>query len=345
LFGDVIEIPFRAPQIYKPYAEMDLSNIVGAMLFRRNLARAHPFLIGPATLECLLEKPVDNYDYISTGRLPFNPLFFEFTDKVPAIIPKVKRSEVTLQGVYLCANQAQQGLDYIFSSFWKDKKGEIMGIDLFMKDPRQTRFKGMVSHISQSNFELSETKFDRNRYSFVIDTDEDVIHISQTPKKEAALAYELHKNTGELVDFKKLFDISLPLSSVEHRIFEMIPSLATNLINYINAHNISIFTRTRFRPEIQNVPNVSKEYPYSIVKVTDAEYREPQTEHHGKVLTYQLAVRGHNRRLKDDAGIIRKVIWIDSYVKGPPGTPFYDTRHEVTAKKILAERELFREIK
>ena len=68
-FGEVIEIPFRCPDFYKPYAEMDLDNFTGAIQFRRNFARAHPFLIGPATLESLLDKPVDNYDYITTGKL------------------------------------------------------------------------------------------------------------------------------------------------------------------------------------------------------------------------------------------------------------------------------------
>ncbi len=339
LFGDVVEIPFSCPSHYRPYAELDLDNFAGAMQFRRNFKRTHPFLIGPATLESLLDKPVDNYDYITTGKLPFNPLFFEFTENVSATIPRIKRSNVTLQGVYLCASSKKEGLEYVFTSFWKDVDGEILGIDLFMDDPRATHFRGLVTHLSRSNFDLDKPGIDRNRYQFVIDAN-NKIHISRTAKKEAALALAIHQNTGQLVDLNNLFDESLPLDSISANVFSMIPSLSINIINYINAHNVTIATRSRNLLEPLTLSTIDKK-PYSIIQVKEETYDEPLTQHQGHILTYQLAIKGHNRRLRDEAGNIRKISWIAPYIKGPEGTPYYDTRHEVTAKKIIAERQLF----
>jgi len=84
--------------------------------------------------------------------------------------------------------------------------------------------------------------------------------------------------------------------------------------------------------------------PYSFVEVRDESYDEPKNHHKGQILTYQLAVRGHNRKLRDENMQIKKIIWIAPYTKGPEGAPFYDTRHEVTAKKIWAEKALFANI-
>src|SRR3989338_6731374 len=83
---------------------------------------------------------------------------------------------------------------------------------------------------------------------------------------------------------------------------------------------------------------------YSFVEVRDESYDEPKNHHKGQILTYQLAVRGHNRKLRDENMQIKKIIWIAPYTKGPEGAPFYDTRHEVTAKKIWAEKALFANI-
>jgi len=340
-FGDVISIPFSCTDKCKPYAEMDLGNIASAMQFRLNFSRTHPFLIGPATLESLLDKPVENYDYIKTGKLPFNPLLFEFTEKIPATIPHIKRSNVTLHGIYLCASPSNNPDSYVFSSFWKDNDGEIIGIDLFMNDPRSTRFHGLVSHLSRSNFDIDNGRLDKNRYKFLIDVNKNKMHISQTIQKDAALAYEMYKDTGQPVDFNKLFDLSIPLDSISHNIFVMVPNLATNLINYINAHNVTIISRELVKPEGPIIPAFPNNNQYSIITVKDETYEEPKTHHQGKILTYQLSVRGHNRRLRDGTGIIIKTSWISPYIKGPEGAPFYDARHEVTAKKIMAEKSLF----
>jgi len=343
LFGDVIEIPFRSSDRYKPYAEMDLEGFAGAMQFRLNFARAHPFLVGPATLESLLDRPAENYDFIRQGRLPFNPLFFEFTEAPSGFIPGIKRSNVNLKGVYLCASPSKESgnLTYVFSSFWKDKEGEILGVDLFMDDPKSTNFKGHVSHLSQSNFELDKTTVDKNAYKFVVDMNKGKVHISQTPKKLAALLNHEHNAPTELVDFSKLFDRPVPYNPDEHTVFSMVPNLCTNLVNYVNAHNVTITTKSRQSPSEPSEEGSPNSRPYSIVTVKDETHHEPITHHQGRVLTYQLAIRGHNRRLRNSEGEVVKTSWIPSYIKGPEGAPFYDTRHEVTAKKILAERALY----
>ena len=341
-YGEVISIPFSCPDEFRPYAEVDLENFAKGMRFRLNFGHAHPFLIGPATLESLLDKPVDNYDYISEGKLPFNPLFFEFTDYIPATIPKVKRSEVSLHGIYLFAPLSNGPKDYVFTSFWKDNKREIMGIDLFMNDPKSTLFHGQVSHLSGSNFALDELKSNKNRYQFVINTTNNQMYIARTAEKEIALYEAMRKHGGELVDFTKLFDESIPLDSIQSNVFSMIPSLSTNLINYINSHNITIVTNPRITSSETRVSSLPNNKKYSVIRVRDEVHHESLTHHQGQLLTYRLAVRGHNRRLRDEKGQIVKTSWISPYIKGPEGAPFFDTRHEVTANKILAERELFK---
>jgi hypothetical protein len=47
-----------------------------------DLARAHPFLIGPATADSLMNRSPDRLDYIENGQFPFDNTFFEMMDPI-----------------------------------------------------------------------------------------------------------------------------------------------------------------------------------------------------------------------------------------------------------------------
>ena len=46
------------------------------------LNNLHPFLVGSATLESLVNETPSTYEYISCGKLPFDNLFFEFKEPI-----------------------------------------------------------------------------------------------------------------------------------------------------------------------------------------------------------------------------------------------------------------------
>src|SRR3989338_2536422 len=335
--GVIVTIPFRCSKEYRPYAEMDLDNFASAMQFRLSFVNTPPFLIGPATLDSLLDKPVGSYDYIEDGKFPFNPIFFEFMDDIPAKIPRIKRSDVKLKGIYLCKGTR----DYVFSSFWKDAEGEIIGVDLFMKDPRARYFRGMVSHFSRSNFDLDNGRLDRNRYNFLINMDKNKLHIAQSLKKEAAFAQAMHNwNPDKLYDFNELFDETIPLDSVPNDAFSMVPNLATNLVNYINAHNIRTIKITGSAPR-KLMPSTEKpdeDRPFYLVTVKDGQRIEYEEQRKVWDLQWRIFVRGHDRKYRDhNTQQILKTSWIPPHVKDPPTAPWREQRYEVLAQKLLRE--------
>ncbi len=140
------------------------------------------------------------------------------------------------------------------------------------------------------------------------------------------------------------------ISEVKNNLFlQQIPNLCTNIINYINAHNVTIVTKEREVIELERDERNKKkkkvhQRPFHLIVVKDKVIEEPESPKETGQWTLQerLYVRGHDRRYRDDTGNIRMTLWISPYVKGPPNAPWREQRYAVLADKLMREKEMMK---
>lgn len=328
---DFSHIALPAISAYGMYSQ----NVAASGLAMENMKKARPILIGPATLDSLINNEPEDYGYIINEQLPFKNMFFEFIEPVKLKMP-FDRGENDLAGIHFNAmheltdESFADNHNYLLELYYTTKKGAIKRIIISCDPATKCSFRGSVQGI--------RFYADMGSKSVKYTTLEDI-------------SEELAKGNIVGPDFTSDYRNSGPLSEIDRgNFFINVANLCTNIINYINAENKeTVEMRRQVTVKTGNnggkVRRETREEPYYIIKITAPREYTKEYTHTG--MTWQLDERicviGHNRRLRDENGEIRKVIWIDPCVKGPANAPWKNARYELMGEMIKRERKMMKE--
>ena len=292
------------------------------------LRKARPILIGPATLDMLLYEQPESYEYIKEGHLPFNNMFFEFLEPVSLGMPFLQQSR-KIVGIHFY-------LSSILNSTFTDEQRYIS--EMYYEDNEKLRSLIMTCNpVTMAEFQGS-TKFVR----FLIDMGSGIVRYS----RDEDIVEEVKKGNMKALN---AYLCSKPLDELENKdFFITMANLCTNFINYINAENKEVIEYKRnVMIKSNNNGNSRKtavrQEPYSVIKIKpyiNHTYERDESAGKSWELKERIYVRGHNRRLRDENGGIRKIIRIDPCVKGPPDAPWKEQRYEVLYRQLQRERQM-----
>jgi hypothetical protein len=303
-----------------------------------DLEASKPFLIGPATLDSLLETLPETFEYIENGHIPFNDIFFEFREPLKLGVPFVG---IESEARGLLFNKRKIG----------DK--EVYLLDLqYLKDKTKER------HTLSTAFDMKRIFLGRmwgsngGFYSaYEVDPKNNAVRFT-SPSSRIAVSRMLANGIYPLGATENQSGVveTKPISEVPNgeTLFQ-IPCLFINLINYINAHNVTVIKKDRPVVYLDKDDRGKKKkhtssQPFYLITVKDEVVEEPEIPREiGKwQLTERIYVRGHDRRYRDDNGNIRMTTWISPHVKGPPNAPWREQRYQVLAEKLMREKQMMK---
>ncbi len=134
---------------------------------------------------------------------------------------------------------------------------------------------------------------------------------------------------------------------INDKAFVQLCAFCCNLVNYINAHNVTINRRERTDKSAEELERINQKRirkgkkqlntlkPYYWIDVRESITHEDESGI-GKRMDYRELVRGHFQRYYSSQGTVRN--WIQPYVRGPEDASWRETRHRVLAD-LLAKRE------
>jgi len=152
---------------------------------------------------------------------------------------------------------------------------------------------------------------------------------------------------NHLIHPAELYHNSVACSELDDLdVFKHVPNLCVNLVNYINAHNVTVIKRERdVDIDAERVWDGEREKnPFYLVTIRDGVVEEPELPT-GRTwdLKWRVYVRGHDRKYRDDQRRVVRTTWIGPHIKGPDGAPWRYQRYQVLATKLLREKEMLRE--
>ncbi len=364
--GDALSIPNLASQKDRLGGEVAdfyaMRNGISKELERCRLA--HPFLIGPATLDALTEVRPEKWQYMENGQLPFNDLFFDFQEPWSIELPfEAGRAEVVGLNLHKLDDKTQKMHDRLNESFGVLSSPTYVAVAHY----RSNRF----THDSRLPFRRMNLSFERKVDSSSQDPYLDIsgeigleegkpgVRFRALPdrdllfyREQASLQAYREFGKSEVVT-KESFPNMVPLSQLqESSFFPKIPGLLVNIVNYINAHNVQVVSRSR-RPRVirtngRFIEEPSSRRPFYLITVKSGVVEEERAGSRSYQLNVREAVRGHDRHFRNSDGSIRSVTWIAPFVRGPENAPWRETRYEVDHKelgeKILRERQMYRDL-
>lgn len=283
---------------------------------------SRPILIGPATLESLLNQQPESYEYIRTEKLPFDAMFFEFQEPFKLGIPlRTEVMDITGMSFYKLAVHGCPDATFV-------PQNAKYGITLYYREAR--RLVPVRLYMDSSNMDVIAGSVHDKR--FLINTSEGTLSYN-TPYDDSTFP-----EPGTWLNQSKIE------GREDLAVFYQIANLCTNLINYINAQNVTVVKRERkveaiIRTEKNKKKKVEFTEPYYIIRIQRQEIEEPQTQTgRSWELRWRVYVRGHNRRYRNREGEIYMTIWIEPHVKGPPDAQWRYSRYVLLAHQLEQEK-------
>lgn len=297
-----------------------------------NTKKAKPILMGPATLDSLLHSEPDRYDYIICEHLPFRNMFFEFLDPVSIKMP-FQASEHKLCGIHLYTsdlvdNRNDNGENkYLLEVYYKDHKDRTRYMMMSCNPATKEAFRGSVPSI-KFHADMGSRTVKYTRIEDVHEEQKNGIYVNPFYSDGYSNSCTLEEADG-------------------NGFFVRMANLCTNTINYINARNKEVIERKREVMVKSRDKNNGKarrkavSEPYYLIKINDAA-RYAESEHTGTTweLKKRVYVIGHDRKYRDEDGNIKKIIYIDPFIKGPPDAPWGDQRYEILYGQLQRERQM-----
>ncbi len=323
----------RDIQERRPYHESGNRHVADRIT---QLTESKPFLIGAATLESLVNREPDTYEYIEGGKLPFDNMFFEFAEPFSMNIPFWSQQS-SARGIQLMksVDPETKKMDYCFILYYVQQNKILAELSI---------------HTDFVNLQvLGRLRYNDKRISskdriFTIDPTSRTVKYTEDVESAQKL-YVRDPNKA-----LEALGITTSISQIPYNeVFYQIPNLCTNLINYINAHNVTVVKKDR--PIIildiyddGRKKKSTKNTPFYLVTVRDMLYVEPDEPREvGKwVLEERIYVKGHNRKYLNPDQSLRLKIWIRPCVKGPLNAPWRNQRYEVLYEKLKREKEMYR---
>lgn len=327
--------------------------------------KAHPILVPPATADSLYHHQPEKLEYMLGGHLPFDEIFFDFTD--PIETDKLNGLDYTkITGCLLYKDISKDATADSFSNQFVaqmlSESCESMqaspgyGIRAFMSGKNQ-------KDMTYRDFWFQTARFADGHQLLVFNTAKFVPEDKGT--KDAALGFidiknpdsaavlfedratEMYKQImrGEYPSEEELQDFmsEIDLREVDNPdLFTKLPGLCINLVNYVNAHNIHVRQKTRGKyvpydgEDLSRLPHSKR--PFYLVAIKDGFVDEEQDKAaRSWDLKWRYFKRGHNRHFRDDKGDIYLVTWVRPHVVGPPTAPWKEHRYELLARKLDEE--------
>ncbi|MDO8656163.1 MAG: hypothetical protein Q7K45_02915 [Nanoarchaeota archaeon] len=264
------------------------------------------FFINGAVADDLLHVPHDP-NYQSTFHLPFPVLFFEFMKPLEVEIIENRNLRGVVYGKASDANFLAGKVDDDFK--YPDDQ---FAVGLFYDTPIPDMVYFRVSALPNLAFLTNEGFF----YEYTPDT---------------GVVATLNETQGTL------YQQSLPHDpEILRKNFQNLVNLSVNLIDYINAHNVTIRKVERTPVDIDRINRKRQRKgkkmlmplkPYYWTDVEQSEQREQVVRPTGDTQNYREWLRGHFQRYHTSAGIAKN--WIMPYVRGPEDTPWKEKRYRV----------------
>tara|TARA_Y100000296_G_scaffold34796_1_gene40339 strand:- start:311 stop:1522 length:1212 start_codon:yes stop_codon:yes gene_type:complete len=315
-------------------SELRKDNTQFAVQKREDISSSHPVLLGPATLDSLLERVPDRLDYIKEGKFPFDNIFFEFMEPVERAIIGPNIEGTKLCGIQLIKNRVlSENIEgaYFLSGFYHMEGKGYSSVESTITNDTQSLLGGLIRIPSQNGAEVINFKRELDNFGNL-----------------KGLIYRKHKEN--FPHFTYILGEDSSVGSKEDNVAMELQTvrlnrLAVNIINYINAQNVRIVPAKRrvqtrkFRDSRRSGRKAvhEAEKPFHIIKI-DSGIKEIKEEKGSNwTLQHRVYVMGHDRHYRDERGNIRKVIYIEPHVRGPENAPWRHHRHADRAAMI--ERE------
>ncbi len=301
-----------------------------------SIRRAAPVLVGPATLESLLTVQPDTYDAFIDGRLPFNPLFFEFAEPYTISLP-LQDHDVHLHGLHLTS------FDEMTKRPWTTVPDAIRKRTYFITLYYEygVRNPNRADNIGELGLGFNPSMRGRlvgesDAMCFYLNLEQSLLHYTLTAEIKTEIA---RGEERPLQHTASLHDVP------NGGRLQQLANLSVNLVNYINAHNVTMTQHHRTVQLTRRTDRGKKRHtvasqPYYLVTIRDALTTEAAESGQTRELAWRIFVRGHYRRLRDDNGSIYLVTWVRPHLKGPTDAPWREQRYQVLADKLLREQEL-----
>src|SRR3989344_982635 len=319
--------------------------------FRRSIQSSKAILIGPATLDSLVDEEPHSWDYIDHEQLPFEHLFFDFVEPLQGGVP-VSNVDGSLIGLSLHAitNERKEDVEFRRSMVLGDLDKNVSfastpyNYTTFIRSPLSRELINITGYFQafSVNGETKRRLFLGGEYQLLGQPQCDFI---VDPVREETL-WTLHREPlvqGQQVKYEYADTKKIP----HHETLERLPRLCVNLVNYINAHNVTVVARNR-KPRIVKydgkfIEEPSSRRPFHLITIKDEEVGETREAGKSWELNWRVFVRGHPVRYRDEQGNIYLTIWRRPHLRGPENAPWREQRYEVLAKKLEQEREMYRQ--
>jgi len=305
--------------------------------------RSVPILIGIATLDSLINEEPETYEYIVNSRLPFDFMFFEFLEPLELEMPfKPEKKEaigIKLHRTDFVWEDNLPNYDYYATLYYQDG-GKLLPLRIAFGPTNRKTFIGDF-FFDRNNRTYFEVNIERGE---VISTDD--ITLGKHLIKPST---EVYTNISEMSEPYPVTERTTITDKANTEIFRKISNLCVNLINYINAHNITIKKRIRNfkikkRIKTGRVEEISINEPYHLITIKDGFIEESELPTgRSWELQWRVYVRGHNRRYRNERGEIYLITWVRPHIKGPPDAPWRENRYRDLAAKLEQEKRMYEE--
>lgn len=220
----------------------------------RELHELHVVLVGPATLESLVNQDPERYDYIKDGKLPFNELFFEFKEPIRLPVPFMNL-EKNIRGLELRKEIIVGNPGYAAALYYADGNNDTIRLSVTFRRSREGFFSGSMYNDAESAgmpiiFTI-DLKNQTIRYNDKKDMGDFAARAFQAQQKFNPLFKKSpRESVREIIQGGYASDVVYPniarIGDFQYgRVFFQIPNLCINLVNYVNAHNVTIIRKER----------------------------------------------------------------------------------------------------
>ena len=296
------------------------------------LNKSTPFFINGAVADDLYNISRERNDIDCLSHMPFPVLYFELMDPLEIIVGKQYKRSV--KGIVM-------GKEHLL---FPGSLSKALGKDYFnilLYDVNTFREQPPRDLPDTAYFE-SETPYNLGFNSHLFQ------YLPNQKELRGIETYTLDPTRGLMQN-----PLSVGEQDTVRAHFTQITNFCLNLVDYINAHNITLRVverETRDTREIERI-NRKREHngkrlllplkPFYWVDIIEktikvSEKKEEQTVNGNdsceNALSYREWVRGHFQRYHTNDGI--KKNWINSYVRGPAGTPWKENRYMVLEEML-----------
>jgi len=290
------------------------------------LQRSRFFLLNDAVVDDLHHLPHDATNNEATFHLPFPVMFFELIN--PLNIKIDTDSTKSLKGMLY--GKAKDNDFHLFLNDSTRVPDDQFTVHLFYDNI----VKGRVDTLPDSIFfrlsALPRLAFMSGPYFYEYSPEVGVV-----PTLEQGIKNILQNKYSRLVNEEMYEQLKPKNPETTRENFERLLDLCINVVDYINAHNVTIrrteretrdIDKINRKREIKGKKLLSPLNSYYWIEVKQAEITETRAGK-GWIIDYREWVRGHFQGYHTKEGILKH--WIQPYIRGPPEAAWKENRYKV----------------